>query len=175
MHHDIAITWVPRHGVTMVTCIIYLHCIIAYRVAVSVPLLRSVCFLPEQLRVSSFNLRFGRFCWCFLAVDVGLFFRWGVGSAHCICLHRTRAGLGLRERRRFGEEIKKGTLLCHVSQRVSCNVMLNYSKKIIHLYSIPTDPELSCSAELFVEEMRVRGKTPLAHGKGRGGARQVTS
>lgn len=140
------------------------------------PLLYSVCFLSEQFRVSSFNWSFCRFCWCFLAVDLGLFFRRGVGSAHCICLRWRRLGFGLRrERRRLCEEIKKGTLLCHVSQRVVCNMMLNYSQKIIiHLYSIPTDPGLFFSAELSVE-LIVRGKTPLlAHGKGRGGASHVT-
>lgn len=129
----------------MVTSTLSLHC--TNRVAVTVPLLCSVCFLSEQFRMSSFSLRFDRFWWCFLAVDFGFFFRWGVGSAHCICLHWRRVWFGLHcQRRRLGEEVKKGTLLRHVSQRVLCNMEFNYAKN--EFICIPFQQTQNCPAQL---------------------------
>ncbi len=102
--------------------------------------------------MSSFSLRFDGFCWRLLAVDFGFFFGWGVGSAHCICLHWRWVRFGLhRERRRLREEIKKRTLLRHVSKRVLRDLVFNYKKNKTkkNIYSIPADPELSSSTELW--------------------------
>lgn len=120
--------------------------------------------------MSSFSLRFGGFWWRFLAVDFGFFFGWGVGSAHCICLHWRRVRFGLhRERRRLREEIKKRTLLRHVSKRVLRDLVFNYStttKTPLFHSSRPRTVQLN----RVIVELRVRGKTLLVRGKGRGGA-----
>lgn len=116
----------------------------------------------------SFSLRFDGFWWRFLAVDFGFFFGWGVGSAHCICLHWRWVRFGLhRERRRLREEIKKRTLLRHVSKTVLRDLVFNYSKKnnIFHS-SRPSTVQLNW----VMVELRVRGKMLLVRGKGRGGS-----